>query len=98
MLGGQLRPRPNSDLATTHLKQGRDLFRENSFAFNPCSPARIAQSIAATNRANTRENFRFSLGKMLVEPALEERRHRKRQSHDGITRELRTGFCRSSQN
>ena len=78
---------------TTNFEQLADLFGENSFAAHASPECRVIQFFSAAQMPDAAEHLLFPIGEMFVEPMLEERRHRPRQTHDRVAGKLRAGFA-----
>jgi hypothetical protein len=90
-------PFPDSGTLAAGVEKSGNLFRENSFAHHARFEIWIVQAFAAAEMPDPPENLLFPVGEMLLQPALEKWRDRKRQPNDGVAGPLRPRFRASLQ-
>src|SRR5205085_9625121 len=86
------RPRTDAGATTTDFEQGGDLLGKNSFAGHARVPLRIVQTVSPEMPDPAKHLF-FPLGKMLLQPMLEQWRYCPGQPNNRVTGKLRACFC-----
>ena len=90
--GGKFGPFADARFLAAGSKKIANLFGENSLAFDPPFEARIVQLFSAAQMTDSAEHLLLAIGKMFLQPALEQRCNCEGEPDYSVARELRASF------